>query len=95
MVELEEFLQVFAGIGKAGYLVLPAQFSLGLKPVVKQAFPGLVQAKRVQGYILVAFGLVVRIEGLERLVEVAAKGLQVSRGLPEFDQPLVRPFVCT
>ena len=69
--------------------MLSAQFSAAFQPVVEEAAARRDDFQRLQGQVLVALGLVVRVDFLQRLVEFAGKGCDVGRFLFKFYDPLV------
>ena len=61
------------GVAQSRHLVLSAQFSPLLQPVVEQSFAGFHNLKSLQGDILETLGLVVGVYLLQMLVEQCGK----------------------
>ena len=84
-----DLLDVCPVIGQAGYFVLTAQFSLALQPCRKNAFFQRMQERHTKGDILVALGLIIAIDALQSLIQLADEKGHIGRLLFKFNQPFM------
>jgi len=89
VVHLYEFVNILAGVVQSRNFVLSAQLALRAQPVVEESGPCRYDFERLQGHVLVALGLVVGVDGLQRAVEYLSELLHVARHLGKLNDPLV------
>lgn len=69
--------------------MLTSEFSTAFEPCIEKSGTGLDDFKTLEGEVLVAFGLIVGIDGLQGTVESLGKALEVFRLAAELHKPLV------
>ena len=77
IVQAEHFFDILARIAQAGNLVLAAQLAFLVEPVVEEARACHDDFQRLQGQVILAFGLVVGVYFLQCLVEHFGELFQV------------------
>ena len=89
IVQAEHFFDILARIAQAGNLVLATQLAFLVEPVVEEAGACHDDFQRLQGQVVLAFGLVVGVDLLQRVVQDAGELAEVVGHPGKFDQPLM------
>ena len=89
IVQAEHFFDILARIAQAGNLVLAAQLAFLVEPVVEEARACHDDFQRLQGQVILALGLVVGVDLLQRVIQNASELVEVVGHLSELNQPLV------
>ena len=89
MIQAEHLFDILTRVAQAGNLVLAAQLAFLVEPVVEEAWACHDDFQRLQGQVVLTFGLVVGVDLLQRVVQNAGKLAEVVGHLGELNQPLV------
>ena len=71
MIQAEHLFDILARVAQAGNLVLSAQLAFLVEPVVEEARACHDDFQRLQGQVVLTFGLVVGVDLLQRVVQNA------------------------
>ena len=89
MIQAEHLFDILTRVAQAGNLVLAAQLAFLVEPVVEEAWACHDDFQRLQSQVVLAFGLVVGVDLLQRVVQDTGELAEVVGHLGELNQPLV------
>ena len=89
VIQAEHFFDILTRIAQTGNLVLAAQLAFLVEPVVEEAGACHDDFQWLQSQVVLAFGLVVGVDLLQRVVQDTGELAEVVGYLGELNQPLV------
>ncbi len=91
-VQLQHLLYILPRIAEPWHLMLPAEFTLAVQPVVEEVGTGDDDFQRLQRQIILPFSFVVGVHLFQGVVQYFGELLQAVRHLCKLYQPLVAAF---